>query len=723
MLNLTVRNWCCWANQSFELGPCSFVVGRNGSGKTSLRDALEFVLIGTGHLRRYMTKQELARWAIRDDLDDCEVIFQTDALRLRRTMDRSGKQELFRSVWVPTQGAASDQAAWTDEEKLSLKRDQGNPFGSAPDDLVRCMLEPTHFYSLDPQRRQEVLVQATSDPDLEEGVVLAALMRRLEYQDADDLTALESAAAWVHEDGFRTAEDAAVEQRQQAKRDLRDLVVGEPPERNWEAAHGEALDLMTQPVAGVQDTLKALRAEHLEAVKMESAGAGALQGKLVEAEAAYNRHLQLELPPVTSLARLALAGSDLAGLEGADRPADPGEWDEPALENATTRSTLAGEAASQATASTREATGAIAVLEAKLESPAAFPRPAECPKGPPGMRCPVKPSVWAPALKRALGDRTKLEGELDSLRGDVVEMSKLEAVAQAEAMKCNQLVGKLVRQRVVHQKLVTEIDVHSDAIRRAKQTLAATEDVVVDDERIQAETYKTELAKLKRRVNEAQRVLDAARAGDEPTGPTAAELADMVECQERLLESARDFWREQHGWEERTDRAAAIERTVARWDRICQELKPDGVETELGGGAREEFLVLLSGAHGLGLSGEIHLDEDCGITVLLDEDVEDQPRHILQLSESQQLAVAIAIQHALCQLEGFPLLLVDAVDTFRGEKLAAFQAFCESVVELYPAAVVGMATLSREPPRAAAEPWTTLWLQPDHQVSTIGGDF
>ena len=165
------------------------------------------------------------------------------------------------------------------------------------------------------------------------------------------------------------------------------------------------------------------------------------------------------------------------------------------------------------------------------------------------------------------------------------------------------------------------------------------------------------------------------------------------------------------------------ERAVVRWDRICQELKPNGVETELAGGARNEFLALLSGVHGLGLSGEIHLDEDCGITVLLDDDVEDQPRHLLQLSTSQRLAVAVAIQHALCQLEGFPILLVDAVDTFRGAKLQAFQAWAESVVELYPAAVIGLATLSREPPDAADGPWITLWLKHDHQVAMIGGEF
>jgi energy-coupling factor transporter ATP-binding protein EcfA2 len=722
VLNLTVRNWCCWGHQAFELGPCSFVVGRNGSGKTSLRDALEFVLIGTGQLRGYGTKQELAAWAIRDDLEDCEVIYQTDALRLRRTMDRDGKQELFRSVWIPTHGRADDQAAWTDEEKLSLKRDQGNPFGDAPDDLVRCMLEPTHFYRLDPQRRQEVLVQATSDPDLEEGVVLAALQRRLEWEDVDDSAALMSAAAWVHEDGFRTAEDAAVEQRQQAKRDLRDLVVGEPPERNWVATHGQREDLMTQPVAGVQETLKSLRAEHLVAVKMEAAGTGALQGKLVEAEAAHERHLQTELAPVASKYRAEEAQKSLTFLEGGERPS-PGTWDESVLEDATSLTRIAAEAASLAASSTREATGAIAVLEAKLETPAAFPRPAECPKGPPGMRCPVKPSIWAPALARALGDRTKLEAELDRLRGDLVELSAAVVAADAEARKRLHLEARLSQQRDHHQGLVADLLEHDAGIAAARERLGNATAAVVSDENAQLETYRLELEKLTRRVDEAQRAVTAARAGDQPTGATVDELVAMVEDQERLLEVARDFWREQHGWEKRTDKAAALTRAVARWDRICQELKPDGVETELAGGAREAFLVLLSGVHGLGLSGEIHLDEDCGITVLLDDDVEDQPRHLLQLSTSQRLAVAVAIQHALCQLEGFPLLIVDAVDTFRGDKLKAFQAFAESVSELYPAAVIGLATLSREPPGAPANPWTTLWLKPDHQVATIGGEF
>ena len=567
MLNLTVRNWCCWDHQAFELGPCSFVVGRNGSGKTSLRDALEFVLIGTGQLRGYGTKQELADFAIRDDLEDCEVIFQTDALRLRRTMDRHGQQELFRSVHHGATG-------WTDEEKLSLKRDQGNPFGNAPDDLVRCMLEPTHFYQLEPLRRQEVLVQATSDDKLEEGVVLAALMRRLEYQDAEDLTALESAATWVHEDGFRTAEDAAIEQRQQAKRDLGNLVVGEPPERLADTPgeglqlHPGRLDLMSHPVADVEAVLKSLRADHLVAVKMEAAGTGALQGKLVEAEAAHKRHLDAVLPPVASKYRASESQKSLTFLEGRERPS-PGTWDESLLENTTTRSRLAGEAHNLAVASTREATGAIAVMEARLETPASFPRPAECPKGPPGMRCPVKPSVWAPAVTKTLGDRIKLEGELDRLRAEWLDLGMVEDEAKTEMEKWDRRAAELVRQSEHHEAMVEDLREYDAELAAARERLANHSRSVAEDEGAQANAYKTLLDNLTRRVAEAQLAVDASRAGDEPTGATAEELAAAVGAQERLLEVARDFWREQHGWEERTAEAAVRERSVVRWDRIC----------------------------------------------------------------------------------------------------------------------------------------------------------
>lgn len=720
MLKLTLRNWRCYADLTFEFAGPTFIVGQNGRGKSAVRDALEFVYLGTGRLMGAPTKRELAAAAIRTwpvdhehTLDTCEVIAECAGIRTRRTMDRDGAQLVYQCAWLE----AEDR--WSEEEPMPLQRDRGNPFGDTPDDLVRVMLDPWHFFSLDAQRRQEILVTATSEAHVGEDVALAALMKRLQYTTADDLQAIQDAAKWVASEGFRGAEAAAVDQRQVAKRDAAAVTVGEPPSPNAvPTGDGLVVNLDVEvPLQAHEHRLAVLRVQHVEAVRLESAGTGALAGKLAEAESALDELERTETDwsslDLTRQTEEALAA--LEKLDSGDGPLEPVPLD-PDLGTA---EALALEAAHKARDSASETVGeavaAIVNLEKTQASQGSLPRPAVCPKGPPGMRCPVKPSVWAPAVAKVQADPAVTEAKLDGLRGELVEAKDRLQEAQEGLDKATAANGATYRAQHAHGRLLEAYRDHQAKLEKAVELVAQRTEIKVKAKAAAESARKAELARASERVTSAKARLLAAGESQAPE-VSSEDLLEKIQRGEGVVQAARDYWREDEAHLQRVlakDRAAD---TVERWDAIAQLLKPDGIETELGGTAREDFMALLDEA--AGLSGQIYLDADYGLTV--DTPDSDQPRYPLQLSTSQRMAVGVALQHALCQLLGFPILVTDALDTFDKRGRAAWAELATKVADRYPGAVVGLATITKEPPGFSPPPWQTYWLKGQGVVEILG---
>lgn len=717
MLTIRMRNWYCWGDHTLQLAaPVSFVVGLNGAGKTALRDALEFAFLGTGHLRGAKTKKELASVAIRDDFEDCEVTVEAAGIRIRRTMDREGSQEVWRSTAIPMSGLGSGpipmgpnaEPRWMEEEPAPLKRDQGNPFGDTPDDLVRCMLEPRHFYTLELQRRQEILVMATTNSAVSQEAVLQVLMRRLDYETKPDLEALQDAAVWVASGGFRAAEDAAIEQRKEAKRERDAVVVGD----EIEPMLGD-VDLAANPAEAHERKLVEVRSAHTQAVRLEAAGAGAMAGKLAEAEEAL---VALQGGAGKAVERalelLAEAGAHHQAREHAEPPETTPE---PARSAAhahgiTAEATRALEAA---LATETTAQKAIVDLEAKLGASSEISRPDECPAGPPGMRCAAKPGQWKSCVEAAVEDPTSLAAAVDRLRGERIQAKREVETARQKREKALKAEGLVQEAWATHREGQERLGAAGDTLAAALVAITRREEEV---ETAQTDR-RAELAACERRVEAARLALVAAQQGDQPTGPSVVDLEASIGRGDVVCEASRRYWREV---EERNARRAAwevLEATVGRWDAICQELKPDGIETELGGNAREAFLELLEPAREL--SGEIFLDSDCAITVALDR--EGHPKHPLQLSESQALAVGCAIQHALCRQLGFPILLVDGMDRFDGPHRQAWAQLATEVSGGYAGAVLGLATTTGEP-KPPGEGFQTLWLKPDGAMVLLGGE-
>jgi hypothetical protein len=459
----------------------------------------------------------------------------------------------------------------------------------------------------------------------------------------------------------------------------------------------EPIDLATVRASEHEARLAERRRDHIAAVELESAGAGAMQGKLTEAKQAL---AELEATPKPTLT-LPEPG------DGPPEPQPPGEPHEldvvlEAANIARARLTIARNTATAAGAN-------LAEVEERLASPALFARPGVCPEGPPGMRCPVKPSIWKPAVEKAVGDPRALEAELDRLRGEKVAAG----VAAGSALDADTAtVSALERTRKawdLFEAATKTYQAHHLAVRGAT--------VSAKSAHLRATTERADaIARASSRVESAQQALEAARQGEPPSGPSAQDLAASISLGERVCEASRRFWRETSEWEAREAALEKLEAEVWRWDAIAQALKPDGIETKLGGAARETFVAYLDEA--AVLSGAISLDDECGLTVEVDR--EGRPRHPLQLSESQRLALGIAIQNALCRLTGFPLLISDEVDRFDSEKRAAWARLAESLSARYPGGVVGIATTLTSPKPPGSPSFQTIWLRPDGSVETLG---
>ncbi len=719
MLKLRMRNWLCYEDTTYDLRDRTFIVGCNAIGKTAIRDAVEFVCVGTGHLRGYRTKIDLAEFSIRKGFESCEVTLECRGVRIRRTMDSEGAQEVFRSVW--NHGTGGLKNGWTNEEPMSLKRDQGNPFGDTPDDVLRCMIEPTRFFLLPPERQQELLVQVTSKPKVSYDEALEALGQALVAVGEEDLKALRDAAMWISTKGFRSAEEAAIDHRRVAKRDRDAVVVGEPPEGTF-----EGIDLSSRPLVAHEEALKWVRREHVAAVQMEAAGAGALQGKLTEAELSLANLEALPAADVSeTLRNVEQARADRDELLA--EPMEPIPGDAIKIEAVTAHqdSKDAAQAVIEAQATTETARKSIVALEAKLADPAPFRRPPLCPKGPPGMACPVTPSRFETEVTKALGDQTKLGAELDRLRGELTEAR--DRLGDAEKLADTRGKLDLVAQIALKAALALMMRVEEQISAKADAEAVLAGMLALHDaaETARDATRAEAISRAKARVVQAQVEFDAVRDGlplQPPIGERASELAERIALGERVVEASRDYWRQALILRDQIERRKEALARIERWDRICQELKPGGIETKMGGDARGAFVALLD--QWQLVSGAIQLQEDCGFRVHVLQHGFETWLHPLQLSTSQRLALSIAIQHAFCQLFDFPFLMVDALDTFGVGTTDRWLEVADQLADSYPGGVIGIATIHREPPACPPEPWQTIWLQQGGSVLRMGaGDF
>jgi hypothetical protein len=648
MLTLRLDGWMCHKGLEIEMtAPVAFVVGANGAGKTAIRDALEFLYLGTGLLRGITTKKDLGALSITEGRDRCCVTLELELVKLSREMKSDGSQKLYRQQRV------NPLSAWSEPEQVAPRRDGKSQIGAIASDLLRVILEPTAFLHLPPERRREMLIGATSTASTEEEI-LAALQSGLQTETPEDEAALATAAGWAADQGFRYAEEQAGETRRRAKRELGEIDPTEPEDVQAYRDH----DLATY-----EARLEEVRHLHLRAVEAEATSVAVLEGRFHEAKAA-----QMEAEAGTS-----------GRLDGDAAPALK------VAIGVTEEALVAAEAASADVAAVGSKLGELRSTE--TAEPGEFQRPGKCPAIDFEMSCPVKTATF---VKHRVGARRDGPVDLDNQIGEQEQLQKIALQAHQEA------VGRLEAAR----------SSQTDAADRAHQAQAA--------ETAQA-TAKATLETARTRVQEIEgQLLEAREASQQAQGESAADLAERVQKGVEMVSSKRTWDALAKVYQEAVADQARLQAQVARWDSIAKALKPDGVEVVLGGGARQRFLEMV--AEAAGISGIVNLTPTFDLRIVRGGSV----LHPLQLSTSQQLAVGVAIQHAMARLIEFPILICDALDTFDLAQRRAWAAFAQAVSSDYAGGVIGIATLADPPATTPPAGFETFWLH-DGGAEHLGG--
>ncbi len=623
MLNLELDNWACHERAVLKITDRALVFGANGSGKTAIRDALEFLYVGTGQLRGITTKKDLAKLSVRRGAKSCRVAVETDRVKLERSMRASdGTQTITR--W---QRATPDDH-WGDPEPVPLRKDGRSPLGDLAADVVRVMLEPTAFFTLDPTRRREILITATTDQSAAEEEIVEALEAALRPDCEADTKAIEQAAGWVAKLGFREAEEKAGETRRIAKRELAALTFPERPEVD---ADTESI-LAAHHLGEFETRLQAVEKELAQAQQASARSLGTLTGSLEQA-------------------RAQLHDAENADYEDEDRDAQG------ALDDAEEAFQKAEDAALSALEAVDRADKA---LEAASAAAKPFTKPKLCPAAPFEFRCTVRQETFDKA--RAAGSPEDAERAMTDAR-----QASIQAQEKADAAKEVRAEAKKARQ-AAQERVQKEAD-------RAK--------------RMDAQVKVIEASRATVKELEAQ--VQAASKADRPDENQIGDLEDRVQRGRRMVD-LKKRWDACH---EESQKLHETKRTLEarrdRWDAICGQLGTDGVEKTLGGDSQDAFRALVGELESL--AGQIRLTEDFDLQV----DRDGTAWHPLQLSTAQRLAVGLAIQHALCSMVDFPVLVVDQLDLFDRSTRGAWSGFTKAVQGRY-AAILGLCTEEKGAP-------------------------
>jgi len=638
MLKLVLKDFMCHKSLVLEFTePVGFIVGANGVGKTAIRDALEMVYLGTGKIRGISTKKALGELSVREGAKSCSVTVETEKLRIERTMKRDGSQEFWMTQGVETASGIE----FGEPRQVPPRRDGKSQVGGIADDALRVVLEPTEFFRLDEARRRELVLKATSQKATLAEIV-QALHDCLEPEGEEDKKAIQDAAEFVVEFGMRPAETHAAEVRARAKRDLKDVT----PER---PTHAEGLApelcevIEARTLEELETRLEEVRTLHTQAVAREASSTGVIEGQLQEAQAAQAAAEAVEYEPADKGAKKGL-------VEATKRVAAATGQVESIRKSLDTARQVFEETE-------------VAVSEIDYET---FVKPKACPAVPFPFQCTVKKGSFRAAIEAGNGQADD-PGALGTAKKAADELKvKLDAAVQALEAVQAQLATATERAETERDR-TTRDDAKAEAINRTRARAQELEGQLLE-----AQTMESGIV-----------------------GETAPALEERVERGREMVEAKRAWDIQEDLYRNQTTRKTELEMTIARWDEIAKALKPDGIETMLGGGAKEEFLELLDSAEGL--AGSIELTPDFDIVVHRGVDVN---RHPLQLSTSQRLAVGIAIQHAFATLLQFPILCCDAIDTFDQGLKSAWAEFANRVEDRYDGAILGISTTSVATPAA-----------------------
>lgn len=634
--------------------PVVMAVGRNRVGKTTLRDAVEFALLGTCALRGFSLKKDVARYMIHGSANRASVELSLGGWAVRRWVASSGAQK----IWLDRHG----NGGW-----VEVSSAEWAAFFPADPLAVRVALESDALWRASSIERTAMLSAlaggagtVTAEAIMAE--LPAELRRAANEQGGLTLLRLVDLAAGS---GFAAADALAVEMRREAKRE-RDALAAlpDPMAGDWDDVRDGAL---AELEAGLADA----RAELAAAKAAQAHDAGRLRGLH---EAALARHAEADA-----------RWREVSYRIWSEFPADP--WPEGAEVGPCTtvpagdlvdEARLCGSLVQSFEKAIVEANQRQAELRRLLVDPADAPEaivpPAQCPAAPYPMDCPAKVTEFG---KAAIAHRERLRADWEAGAA-----ARSEAVAEIDALDAK--LADLVERRAL---------------------AASNGEALLARARLREELDQQTL-RCKQAADLTQSEVERADAA--LADAVEAPAPEVIETFERLVEQRAERVRRRGAFEraclessERQEKLHALGERIAFLDAVEHELRPDGIERRLSAGAAATIRSEIE--EGAEVFGPIEITPQFEVLV--------GGRHLAAASKSEQRCAGFVLQAAVARAIGLPLVVVDEVDALDAGWRARFARYVEAVVQ-GGAEVLALATTDADPPARPPQGYTTAWLRP-----------
>jgi len=459
--------------------------------------------------------------------------------------------------------------------------------------------------------------------------------------------------------GFRAAEKAAVELRREKHRALSDLP--EPQQApQVVVVNGQERDLETVNLEALETLLADNRHERDQVLRNAGSDLGAARARV---EALETQRAMIQTRTISE------------------------PTDDAAKDTLRMARTQAIERAKAAGAAEQEASDRIDALTRDIARTNALVNVAEIDH--PG-RCPVVPGGFlCPATKSGLQVHAR-------------KLRKQTEAAAAELQRAEEERASVLATREAKHR-------EREAAEAEERKLAG-EYRAVEEEQLAAARAQGQLEQVERDLEAARVVLaKAEQAGEEK--PT--------EFLDRRIVSIETVMRAKRAWEDaKADTSAQRRETLVREhedaDALAQALAASGVESEL---LQEALIPIRSRLDTTGkMLGEVTIDDDLTVRTV----VNGHPRLYEQLSRSQRLRLGIAMQDAIAQASGLPLLLVDELDVFVGPDRAAVLRVLRGLVGDPYGSVIGFAAAT-EPARPALPEMAVYHVRSGGEIRAVEG--
>lgn len=191
------------------------------------------------------------------------------------------------------------------------------------------------------------------------------------------------------------------------------------------------------------------------------------------------------------------------------------------------------------------------------------------------------------------------------------------------------------------------------------------------------------------------------------------ELTRRVEAGPARIQVVKDWGAQLERTTDSLAKAAAAEKSLASWERLCKALGPKGIRARAIAGPLKELEAKINARlneYSPGHRVELTSTEGFELRVYGPGNA-DCPLPIKGLSTSERLRVGVALQDALSHLTGLRFLLIDNMDMLDADNEWRLFATLEGMAADYDSIVVIATMDSDHPLPNPGQGWTVYWLK------------